>query len=135
MPTAQVFLSHVEADAPAASEIRILIETALSESRMMGRGESVTDSDVLLLLCGAGASQEQALRADIRHARERAIPIIPIVHGNQRLDTLSFPADEPVSLNRGLEFHDQMFAIKLLLVVREALGGERLAERGSAPRA
>ena len=65
----------------------------------------------------------------------RAIPIIPIVHGTQRLEKLSFPIARPVSIERGLEFHDQMFAIKLLLVLQEALGGEPLAGRGSAPRA
>ena len=89
----------------------------------------------MLLLCGDGASSDPTLHAHIEGAHGRAIPVIPIVHGRQRLEDLAFPATAPVSTERGLEFHDQMFAIKLLLVVREALGGERLAARGSAPRA
>jgi hypothetical protein len=135
MSTGQVFLSHVERDERAASEIRILLETALSESRVMGREEAIAESNVVLLLCGDGAGDEPALREDVVRARESAIPIIPIVHGSQSLATLSFPFPEPVSTRRGLELHDQMFAIKLLLVVREALSGEQLAARGSAPRA
>ena len=92
-------------------------------------------SDVLLLLCGADANQEPALSKDLEQARARGVPVIPIVHGGQTLEGLAIPGPEPVPIARGVEFHDQMFAIKLLLVVREALGGERLAERGSAPRA
>ncbi len=135
MPPSQVFLSHAEEDANAANEIRVLIETAFAESRVMRREEPVGDSDVVLLLCGEEASRESALCEHIERAQDRAIPIIPIVHGTQRLEKLSFPIARPVSIERGLEFHDQMFAIKLLLVLQEALGGEPLAGRGSAPRA
>ncbi len=135
MSTAQLFLSHIERDARAADEIRVLLETALAGTRVMKREEEIARSDLVLLLCGTDAAQERALQHDIARAQQSRVPIVPIVHGRQRLDTLVFPLPEPVSTRRGLEFHDQMFAIKLLLVVREALGGEALPPRGSAPRA
>ena len=135
MSDSQVFVSHLDADAQAAREIRVLIDTALERSRAMASDEPVGKSDVVLLLCGEGADRAPTLHRDIERARERSIRIIPIVHGRQTLDALDFPLSEPVSTERGLEFHDQMFAIKLLLVVREALGGEPLAPRGAAPRA
>ncbi len=136
MPDSQVFVSHLDTEAQAAREIRFLIDTALDASRAMTAEESVGDSDVVLVLCSEGADRAESLHRDIEHARKRSIPIIPIVLGRQTLETLDFPLAEPVSTERGLEFHDQMFAIKLLLVVREVLGvGEPLAPRGSAPRA
>ncbi len=128
-------MSHLESDAQAASEIRILIDKALEESRAMTGDEPVSDSDVLLVLCSEGADRSPELCRDIERAREHSIPVIPIVHGRQTLEALDFPSGVPVPTDRGLEFHDQMFAIKLLLVVREALGGEVLLARGSVKRA
>ena len=135
MPEAQVYLSHSARDGGPASEIRVLLETALKESRVMGPEESIDESDVVLLLCGEESGREPTLCEHIERARDRAIPVIPIVHGRQRLEELSFPIAAPLSIDRGLEFHDQMFAIKLLLVLQEVFGGEPLAARGSAPRA
>lgn len=131
MSAPQVFLGHLEHDARPANEIRVLIETAIPGAAVRGPKESLAGSDIVLLLYGGDAATAAPLHDALQMARDADLPIIPIVHDGQTLEGLRPTAP----IERGVEFHDQMFAIKLLLVIQEALGGERLLARGAVKRA
>ena len=129
MSATQIFLSHADGDDRQADEVRAIIESGMPVSVACGR-DLHSESELLLLLCGPESGGCDSLRADLEQAKSAGIPVIPIVHGGQELEAIALP----VAIHRGVEVHDQMFAIKLLIAVREALSGETPPTKPGRPR-